>query len=298
MSAAMMNLAEKARLLKLSKAHFFSSGWIITPLTHNEDAFTVRKGTLKFLLICVDSRARQFYSATKIFDDLRDRSRNARKTLFLTTVFIFNKPFPGVDVEGVTHSGLNLVTIDELEIVSDLSRFENDIEEIPNARESCLLAGNEDFCLLVSARFVARQDYDRAIQWLRHSINVRGALSAANYRLFDLYVELRLFDEANKISSSALYLKPNDISFLRRMQKLSEKRSCVLEAEHFSQRIKQLEARKELLSEPDDFDALIKKQKAKRQIDMVDQSPSVRIGNKIVFQGLKQLFASVFVRKS
>ncbi|HTJ89406.1 MAG TPA: tetratricopeptide repeat protein [Acidocella sp.] len=243
-------------LLKKTTAFFVSSAW--TMKRHSNETFDleITHRGFRCFVACIDAKVLNYISSSEIIERQRNSFHQFKIKLGATHIAVFNLPIPGVSFEKAAESGALIFHVDELNEIAKADRFFEILPATFTTREELLLQGNVDLCVSIADRYRKQGDTQNAVNWLKKTIVDKPAISIANRKLYQLYMEMGNFDLAEDIALKALVKNPKHTEYLGIMKKLSELKGDIREASEWEKR------RLDASMKAPDFDSIIKRQKS------------------------------------
>ena len=215
MSGVLVDVAEKARLLKSSQRQFSASGWAIENSRYHTYDYGISNGNLAFFVTCLDSRIRSFYGVIDILERLRGEENQRRIWWHTNGIVVMTAHFPGFAPEQAADDDPSLVTLEDLSLVTSLPELLVKPRWPVDGRSRRLLAGQVEFCHHLSDGLLAASDLGGALYWARTAYEGVRSFSPAHQKLYERLVASGLDDEAAEVLADALKHRPYNLFFLK-----------------------------------------------------------------------------------
>jgi hypothetical protein len=254
------NSKEKAVLAKIVKDHFIIKGWLVRESVSGKYEFDVKQGNLRFLLVCCDGREREFLPAFEIVSRLDNHARDLKRLTHTAAIFVVPTQFPDISPTAACDRGIYLITVDNLEAITDLAKYQSEPPSDPSKTEKSLLRENVAYCLAASEFFLTQNDTNRALEWNELALGDGSLFSPAYKRLFDLLTRVGNSERAALIAKAALQLRPDNLEFMKVMRELAIGRGDQEDTATWDMKITKA-AVVVSKSKPDDLESILTRQK-------------------------------------
>jgi hypothetical protein len=255
----------RPKLLKTVRTFFLSKGWAVKDLerTDARTDFIIKNRELTYFITVVDEAQNRFFPMGRMIDGMTKDSREIRALKRQTLAYVLNFRFQSISFESLAERGISAFALDEMDKLAGTAAYQDALPPPLGIREKALLVGNPKACISISGKFQKSGDRASAIEWAKYAIALKGGVSVAHTRLFEMYLEEGDLESADRVGQEVFYFQPSNAEFLSRMEKLAIKRQDPEAAALYRAR----RAPDKLATvAPRSFEDLIKKQQARRSL--------------------------------
>jgi hypothetical protein len=256
---------DRPKLLKTVRGFFVSKGWVVKELERADLRidFVASNREIVFFVTVVDEAQKRFFRLERMIDGMTSDTYGIRGTKRQTLAYVLNFRFPTISFETLAESGVSAFALDEMDMVTGTAAYQDELPPPLGIREEALLVGNPKACISISRRFQKSGDRLSAITWARYALALKGGVTVAHSRLFEMYLEEGDLESAERVGQEVFYFEPKNADFLARMEKLAVKRNDLAAAATY--RARRSPDKLESVS-PRTFKELIKKQQVKQAL--------------------------------
>jgi hypothetical protein len=218
---------DRPKLLKTVKSFFLSKGWDVKELERLDgriDFITMNRGLTYFVTV-VDEAQKNFFRMERMIDGMNKDSREIRSLKRQVLIYVLNFRFESISFETLVERQIAAFALDEMDMVTGTAAYLDELPPQLSIREMDLFVGNPKVCIAISGRFYESGDRASAIKWARHSLTLKGGVTVAHSRLFQMYLEEGDLESAERVGQEVFYFQPKNVDFLQRMEKLAIRRN-------------------------------------------------------------------------
>jgi hypothetical protein len=247
------DLAVKEKMIATITSHFSINGWMVRKASNSSLDLVVVKSQFEYLISCIDPTVGRFKDITRLILDMQEQTvrwkREARIILF-----VFHEQYSYISQNGLAARGICTVLLSELEIVSQITRWEKRLPTAISVRETALLERNTRFCIQTSDRCREVDDHSSAVLWAERAVVSQFCFSMGYEKLFRLLLDGGDIAGAISLGQKVLQLEPQNQQFLQMMRSVSLKAgdvpgAAVFEA-RFQQSVQQAKVRERVIRRP------------------------------------------------
>ena len=216
---------DRAKLLKTVRAHFLSKGWVIKELERADGRidFVTSNREITYFVTVVDEAQKRFFRLERMIDGMTKDTSGITALKRQTLAYVLNFRFPTISFETLAERGVSAFALDEMDMLTGTAAYQDELPPLLGIREEALLVGNPKACISISSRFQKSGDRLSAITWARYAVALKGGVSVAHSRLFEMYLEEGDLESAERVGQEVFYFEPKNADFLARMEKLAIK---------------------------------------------------------------------------
>jgi tetratricopeptide (TPR) repeat protein len=280
---------DQPKMLKAVRSFFMSNGWTVKDAPRDARIDLVATDReLTYFLTVVDEAQKRFFRLERMVEGMAHDTYEIKGLKHQTLIYILNFRFPSLSFEALVERGVSAFALDEMDLLRDLTAYQDELPPPLGVREIAVLEGNAKVCLGISNRFHKSGDRASAIKWGEYAIKRKSGVWVAYMRLFRLYLEEDDLDNADRIGKEVFSFQPENIEFLKLMEKLAIQRGDPATAETYRARRENADT----TAPPKNFADLIKKQTAQRALS----NPSLAASSAVEAQPRKTGIAKMLDR--
>jgi hypothetical protein len=244
-------------MVKHARARFQSAGWTLTHAGTETADFEVKRRELKFPIKCVDSSAWTYKNPNRLIEQIQISSAHMLQSFRITLVWIVQPEPSAPSPARMLDLGCLAFAPDEIDIVINLSRFDDTPPRDLDPREKVLLCSSVWECIRFSNAFKTLGDQTEALAWMRYAVTASRGFSAAYWALMKLLTTAGDLASAEALADHALALRPEASEFAEAVRELAESQGDAERAKTWKERHAQASIK---LPRQPSFDDIISKQ--------------------------------------
>jgi tetratricopeptide (TPR) repeat protein len=181
--------------------HFKTIGWAVNHRVSDYLDFEIRSNNLRYMIRCFDDMAIRFRSSDYLLDEMDRNGNFLLRTRNQVRLTILEHNFFGIELRSLERRNIFAITCDEINIVSDLIAFSSNPPKGLSAYQMELLDRNVEYGHSISEYFRKQGDYEQALKWAKIAVSASFVIAEAHLHLFNLFVEIKRYDEARAIGN-------------------------------------------------------------------------------------------------
>ncbi len=257
MPAQVFDTPARRAMVKHARARFQSAGWTLTHAGTETADFEVKRRELKFPIKCVDSSAWTYKNPNRLIEQIQISSAHMLQSFRITLVWIVQPEPSAPSPARMLDLGCLAFAPDEIDIVINLSRFDDTPPRDLDPREKVLLCSSVWECIRFSNAFKTLGDQTEALAWMRYAVTASRGFSAAYWALMKLLTTAGDLASAEALADHALALRPEASEFAEAVRELAESQGDAERAKTWKERHAQASIK---LPRQPSFDDIISKQ--------------------------------------
>ncbi|HTI01174.1 MAG TPA: hypothetical protein VL752_09535 [Acidisoma sp.] len=287
------NPPERIKLQKAVERAFEKENWIISKRRAEHHDFLVEKGSLNFLVKCMDETRIIYDSSTKIVTTLEGYAREHRHLRNRQLIVVFDRNFLGIPLESLIEREIFALTFDEIPLVTGLAGISHNVPEGLLPRQTYLIEHCLQQCIFISGLHWKAKNTPESIAWGRRAMDLSVGYTNALPHLFNLLKAAREYEEAEHIGQRIMQFRPDDPKSIQGMADLARRRGDAAEAQRWEKRLT------EQRTAPRTLEDILSKQRqqaqqpnpeAKAEVPAENALPQSRLGR--LFTGLRRTASS------
>jgi tetratricopeptide (TPR) repeat protein len=223
-------------MVKYARLRFQSAGWVVTTQGTESIDFEIRRSHLALPVKCVDASAWTYKHPDRVVEQMQIESAQLMRSFHITLVWLVQPEPSAPSPARMFDLGCLAFSPDEIDLVINLSRFDEALPRDLAPRENALFCSSLWECIRISNAFKAQGEPAGAIHWMRCAVRASPGFSAAYWALLKLLLDAGDVAGAEAVAERALALRPEAEEFAEAVRDFAASRGDKERAETWKAR--------------------------------------------------------------